>query len=397
MHVMRLLILCLCVGASLHAAETPAFRTDESKDKSLKWYELVEGQFPPPNSAHAITGELTMVDLPERRFYLRVDRNDTQDRGVFDLQVDATMLPYGAIFYHGAPAALQDIPLGTHLHGLFYLKAADDKSPPPPGPYHRTTPEIAFKRCFQLEDDFSYRVRQKQSWKIDSVNLEEKKLTATLQEKGAASGKPTNFDLLSSSLVLKGNGFGTQADFKAGQIVQLNITWATLYGPGRVLEIWLDEPSRELAVAHQLERHRNYIRERGIPGRVDAVDDEQQIVTITFFAGVDPSLFDDLKKINEEPFGWPLSKPEDDPKAPKGTIAVALPSLMTYDPVNDRKGGNILSIGKAPLEPGSSGVQIKVKCDMMLEGFRPRRLVRFYPGTWKVNALPREEQFEGRE
>ena len=34
---------------------------------------------------------------------------------------------------------------------------------------------------------------------------------------------------------------------------------------------------------------------------------------------------------------------------------------------------------------------------MLLEGFRPRRIVRFYPATWKVIALPREEQFHGRE
>jgi hypothetical protein len=33
----------------------------------------------------------------------------------------------------------------------------------------------------------------------------------------------------------------------------------------------------------------------------------------------------------------------------------------------------------------------------LLEGYRPRRIVRFYPATWKVNALPREEQLEGRE
>ena len=47
--------------------------------------------------------------------------------------------------------------------------------------------------------------------------------------------------------------------------------------------------------------------------------------------------------------------------------------------------------------PGSSGVQIKVKCDLLLEGFRPKRVVRFYPATWKVIALPHEEQFHGRE
>ena len=70
---------------------------------------------------------------------------------------------------------------------------------------------------------------------------------------------------------------------------------------------------------------------------------------------------------------------------------------MTYDPVNDRKGGNILQIGQVPVQPGSSGVQIKVKCDLLLEGYRPKRIVRFYPAPWKVNALPREEQFSGRE
>ena len=65
--------------------------------------------------------------------------------------------------------------------------------------------------------------------------------------------------------------------------------------------------------------------------------------------------------------------------------------------MNDRKGGNILDIKKIPAEPGSAGVQIKVKADMMLEGFRPRRIVRFFPATWPVIALPREEQYFGRE
>ena len=384
--------------ALLHHAETaPPFRTDASKDKSLPWFQLVDGSFPPEGSAHAISGELTRGDHLEREFYLRVDRNDSQDRGVFDLQLDGAMLPYGAIYYHNAPAALQDIPLGTHLHGLFYLKAADDKSPPPPGPYHRVTPEIAFKRCLLLEDDFSHHARQKLSWKIEAVDLAEKKLTVTPQGEGFAEGVPKQFDLLASTRVFKGNGFGALDSIEKGQTVQFNLTWATLYGPGRVLDIWLDEPSRKLATAQQLEIHRTHVRDRGLPGWIDAVDDDKQIVTITFFSGVDPLLFNDLKGINPEPFGWPLNKPEDDPNAPKGTIAVARDCLMTYDPVNDRKGGNILKTGKAPLQPGSSGVQIQVKCDLLLEGYRPRRIVRFYPATWKVVSLPREEQFNGRE
>ncbi|MCB1063622.1 MAG: hypothetical protein KDN20_11955 [Verrucomicrobiae bacterium] len=409
---MRLIFgLVLAAAATvLHAEAPPKFRTDadgpvdvkpvkkgEGDAVPLDWFQLVEGEFPPEGSAHAISGELIKVDHLERRFQLRVDRNDSQQRGFWDLPVDAGMLPYGSIYYLGAPADLRDVPLGTHLHGLFYLADPNDDTPLPVGPNNRQTPEAAFRRCFRLEDDFSLHVRQQQRWKIDKVDLATMKLTATLHEKGEAKGEPKLFDLLTSTRVYEGGGFGDLQSLKAGQSVLFNLTWVTLYGPGRITDIWLDESSHQLATAHQLERHRNHTRERGLPGWVTAVDDEAQIVTITFFGGVDPKLFDELTGIDDEPFGWPLSKPEDDPKAPKGTIAVALASLMTYDPVNDRKGGNILDIKKIPVEPGSSGVQIKVKCDMLLEGFRPRRIVRFFPATWKVEALPREEQFFGRE
>jgi hypothetical protein len=397
---LRIAIIFVCVCSTvafLTAAEPAKFRTDESQDKSLPWFRLIDGQFPPANSAHAISGELIQVDHLERRFQLRVDRDDSQGAGHLDLPLDAALLPYGAIYYHGAPAALQDIPLGTHLHGKFYLKDPNDKTPPPAGAYRRVTNDAAFTRCFQLEDDFSHYSRLQQSWKIEAVNLAEKKLTATLQANGAAIDKPKTFDLTASTGVLAKDGFGRLESLQVGQSVQFNLTWATLYGPGRILEIWLDEQSRQLATAQQLEKHRDHVRERGLPGWITAVDDEAQIVTITFFGGVDAKLFGELTGINEEPHGWPFSGREDDPKAPKGGICVARESLMTYDPVNDRKGGNILNIGKVPVEPGSSGVQVKVKCCQLLDGFRPQRIVRFYPATWKVNALPREEQFHGRE
>lgn len=410
MRSLLIVVSPVLMAASLLAEEAPKFRTDadgpvhasqdqaaKRKPGALEWYQLVEGRFPPVGSAHAISGELIQMDHLERRFLLRVDRNDSQDRGVWDLPVDGVMLHYGAIYYHGSPAALQDIPLGTHLHGLFYQRSPDDKSPPPPGAYNRKTPESDFRRCFLLEDDFSHYAKDKELWQIDSVDLSARKLVATLSRGGAALGKPKTFDLLSSTRVFQGNGFGNLESLQPGQAVLFNLTWSTLYGPGRIVDVWLDEPSRQLAAAQQLECHRNHVRERGLAGWVDAVDDEAQVVTITFFGGVDAQLFDELTLTSPEPFGWPLSKPEANPLAPKGTIAVARESLMTYDPVNDRKGGNILEIKRVPAEPGSSGVQIRVQCDMLLEGYRPRRIVRFYPATWKVVALPREEQFSGRE
>jgi hypothetical protein len=412
-HILGLCLLSLFQSSALLYAEPPKFRTDadgpvrandkrtdpknRKPDDKPDWFQLVDGEFPPEGSAHAVSGELIQVDHLERRFQIRVDRNDSQDAGYVDLPLDATMLPYGSIWYQGAPAALQDIPLGTHLYGLFYLSDPDDKTPLPDTANNRKTSEWEFRRCFRIEDDFSFHARQKQLWKIDRVDLAARKLTATLQDDGRPSGQPKIFDLLTSTRVFKANTIADLKTIQPGQTVLFNITWATLYGPGRITEVWLDEPARALAAAIQLERHRNHIRERGLPGWVNAVDDKKQIVTITFFGGVDPKLFDELKGINEEPQGWPFSAPEDNPKAPKGGIAVARECLMTYDPVNDRKGGNILEIKQVPLEPGSSGVQIRVKCGMLLEGYRPRRIVRFYPATWKVDALPREERFQGRE
>ena len=387
----------LAVAATLHAGDVPPFRTDANPDKSLKWYQLIEGKFPSADSAHAISGELIQCDHPERRFQLRVDRDDSQQVSLYDLPLEAAMLPYASIYYHGAPAALQEVPIGTHLHGQFYLEDSSDTSRPPPKPGVQRTEDWQFKRCLRLEDDFSYRARRKQAWRIDAVDLAGKKLTATLVDGGQPVGKPKTFDLMPGTRVHVDKGFGSLESIAVGQEVQFNITWATLHGPGRVLDIWVDEPSRELATALQLARHRDHVRDRGLPGWIEAVDDEKQIVTITFFDGVDPGLFNELTGIDEKPHGWPFSAVEDDPKAPKGGIAVARECLMTYEPMHDRKGGNILAIDKVPAEIGSSGVQIKVKCCMMLEGFRPGHVVRFYPATWPVNTLPKEEQFHGRE
>jgi hypothetical protein len=410
---MRLTTLALLILSALVLAGTPKFRTDadgpfdpkqtqrptgkNAPPPSPPWYQLVEGQFPPENSAHAIPGELMLVDHLERRFQIRVDRADNQDRGIWDLPLDAVMLPYGAIWYHGAPAALQDIPLGTHLHGLFYLKDPEDKTPPPPAANNRKTPEYEFRRCFLLEDDFTFQARQKQLWKIDSIDPETKKLTATLQVNGAPEGQPKIFDFTTGTRVFKGTGFADLKALEPGQTVLFNLTWVTLYGPGRITDMWLDEPSRSLASAHQMELHRNHIRERGLAGWVSAVDDEAQIVTITFFGGIDPKLFDDLGLPPLPPPPNATPKPGENPGDLRAGIAVARESLMTYDPVNDRKTGTLISTKKIPAEPGSSGVQIQVKVDMMLEGYRPKKIVRVYPGAWKVNALPKEEQYFGRE
>ena len=409
---MRFVILIFLAIHILHAeGDKPRFRTDadgaytkeelkklegKQKDSVLQWYQLVAGEFPPAGSGHAVSGELIRVDHVERRFHLRVDRDDFQDAGHLDLPVDATMLPYGSIWYHGAPAALQDIPLGTHLHGVFYHKAPDDETPPPANlhMHGRQSSEVAFTRCLRLEDDFSFRQHASQSWKIEAVDLNGMKLTALLHQGEKPFGEPMTFDLQQSTVVRQGRSVGELGALKPGQRVLFNITWATLFGPGRVLEIWLDEESRKLATTQQTRRHHDHIRERGLPGWIESVDDAAEIVTITFFDTFDPALFEDLKLIHEPTIGWPLIKEPKDPKAPKGTIAVARESLLMFDPLNDRHGGNILKTEKLPPRPGDSGVRIQVQCDILLEGFRPRRIVRFFPAAWPAKFPPMEERFQ---
>jgi hypothetical protein len=57
----------------------------------------------------------------------------------------------------------------------------------------------------------------------------------------------------------------------------------------------------------------------------------------------------------------------------------------------------VLEVKRVPVLHGSAGVELQLRLDMMLEGYRPKRVVRFYPPTWKVIALPKEEEFQGRE
>jgi hypothetical protein len=377
--VSRVLVVWLAAFGliPLAADEPAAFRTDGG-DESLPWFELVGGQFPPPGSAHAISGELIGMDHLERTFQLRVDRNDNQRRSHFDLPIAATMLPYGSLHYHGAAASIRDIPIGTHLHGLFYVKAADDDSQPPAIFHNRVSTEADFNRCFRLEDDFSYRSRRNELWEIKDVDLEGMKLEARLTGENVENAEPQTFDLLASTTVWKANGFGNLDDLGPGQRVLLNRTWATLYGPGRITDLWIDETSRRLARERQLRKHLDHIRQRGLPGWVDEVDNQNRIVTITLFDNVAGQLIEELH--------------ENDIAG----VAVARESLMTYDPVNDRKRGKVLEVREVDRAPGSSGVQLRVQPDLLLEGYRPGRIVRVYPSAWKVISLPREEEFFGR-
>ncbi|WP_425618281.1 hypothetical protein NA78x_001984 [Anatilimnocola sp. NA78] len=374
--LLSLLILCCVVVSPASAQNAPAFRTDGG-DEKLPWFQLKPGEFPPLGSAHYIAGELIAVDHVNRTGVLRPDRTDAQRRGDWDLPHAFTMLPFGSLRYHGAPAELKDIPLGTHLHGYFYLEEPKPRDPKakPPANQPRISLEAPFNRCLQLEDDFSYCTRLQREWKVEAYDRD----LGTLQLLGTTAGKPdakaTLFQIGPSTRLLKGPGFAMTKDLVRGQSLLTNLTVCTLKGPGRCQEIWLDAGSRELASLQQLMVHRQFQREHGLAGWIEEVDNPNSIVTVHLFAGFDPKLLDAF--------------------VPNDTVtaAVAEENLRTWDQINDRKSGPLVAIDKSePKLAGQSGYRVKFKPGLLLEGFRPQRVIRIWPSAWKVDDLPREER-----
>lgn len=359
-----LLVASFGLGHIAVASAEAAYRTDSGGNDKLSWLQLQPGEFPPEDAAHYLSGELIGIDHINRTGILRQDRSDAIRRGDWDQPLPFVILPYGSLRYHGAPAELRDIPIGTHLHGLFFWDAKAGKDN-----------KGAFKHVLRLEDDFSFLSRQQRTWRVESVDLEKGILSVT---GGVANSldtaKPTAFQINAATRVWKDRGIGKLADIAPGQSVLINLTVCTLKGPGRCTDIWLNDESRDVALAQQVEVHRQYQREHGLAGWIDEVDNKEGTVTATLFGGFDSALAAEFK-VKESV-----------------QAAVAEDSLRTYDQINDRIGGSILAIDNVPPTSGSSGIRIKFKPGNLLEGFRPKRIIRLFAGRWKVDDLPREEQ-----
>jgi hypothetical protein len=333
-------------------------------DDPPAWAPVKPGEFPAAGAAREIAGELIGVDPVDRKGTLRVDRNDSQRTDDYDAALPFTQLPYAKTMFHGSYAELRDVPIGTHLHGLFLVQDGPAKNQKP-----------VFNRVLQLEDDFSRSARLKKSWRVDAVEPDKGRLTVTgVAEDGAADAKPTLFQVGPATRVWKGKGYGELKDLAAGQKVLLNLTVCTLKGPGRCTDVWLDDESRAAAAQKQLEVHKLWQREHGAGCWVEAVDNQAGTVTVTLFDAADPNLLKDFR-VKEQV-----------------AAAVAEESLRTYDQNNDVRRGPILEVKSVPPVPGSSGVQIVFKPNPLLEGYRPKRFLRLFAGGWRVDDLPREER-----
>jgi hypothetical protein len=357
------------------------------------------GKFPDASAGRQLLGELLDVDPINRRGLLRPGGDLAPDRYSRFLGQPFALLPYGMVYYHGAPAELKDVPLGTVLHGVFFQPPEGDNSVPRPQPKdtvekQRAAYFVPETHALLLEDDVSFYRRHGQAWKVTAVETNEMDgrqflVVASVGQPvpGGLSGEQ-KFCIDKSTRVWKGNQFAGLGDIEPGQTVQVNLTWDPNWGYGKfhVLDLWLDQQAIDVAAEQQRQTHLRYQRYHWLPGWIDKVTYDPTrpngagTVYVTLFGGLDPSLYEEITG------------------ARSAQVAIAEPTLRTWRKDQDGQGGQVLEVNKLPNPPlGSSGIQIRVQVRQMLEGFRAGGIVRVGTSSFPAGVIPPEERVNGLE
>ena len=373
-HLRSVCLLITCLFAGLAMAQSKSDHVPKS------------GEFPPPDSGHYLSGELVMLDPVNRRGALRIDGNEPHDRYHAGPLHSFALLPYAMCWLNGAPAELRDIPIGTHVHGYFFVPPVGEEKTIPPLPKGMEKYEIKYNHGISIEDDFSFYQRRGQAWKVASLDVTKGKLNVVPTGKSAKDGinKPYTFDIDSVTRVWKKRTLVELKDITPDTSVQFNLAWSQGWRDKEftVSDLWLDDESRQFATELQRRRHVRYQRQRWLPGWVDAVENFDfggGIVTLTLFGGMDASLYNDLKTTQEKGFG----------------VAAAEKSLRTWFHRADKKIGQVLEWKEMPNPPlGSSGVQVRLKFTELLDGYRPGHIVRVKCHDWIFVTMPPEERMK---
>ncbi|MEY4775574.1 MAG: hypothetical protein RL759_87 [Verrucomicrobiota bacterium] len=397
-------VLGLLGVSDLAADEAPGTKNQE---RVAEVYRPEAGKFPPLEKAKAYDGQLMFVDHANRRGSLRVTGGELLHNTA---PQPFAMLPYGMVRYHGAPADLRDVPLGTMMHGLFYLPP-DPKLSAVPVVAKATVTQPAENHAILLEDEPSFCLREGKVWKLKDVTIKGGKqglIVAHREPTAGGEGKEVErqMSIDASTRFWRGREQLGLADLIAeglwpadgkkslgGQVVHLGITWKPdghwerrVGNRLHISDIWLDETAMQRATQQQVEVHRELVRCRWMPAYVDAVEYGKfgsATVTATLFGGMDPSLYADFKKgINGQ-----VAASEANLKHQYGRVRHSL--VVNSGPILDV----IKQDKEIPL--GSSGIQIRMQVGQIIEGIRPGRIVRIRPINWPDDAVPREEYTEG--
>lgn len=407
-------LVCSFVVSAIAADPDAGVQNNEpgtkNQEQNSEIFRPEAGKFPPLDKAHSYRGELVFLDHANRRGSVRV-----QGTGMFfrnDPQPFA-MLPYGIVRYHGAPADLRDIPLGTVLHVRAFLPPDPRTSSVPVLPvnnkdvdanhYRGTGTAPAENHAILVEDEPSHCLREGKVWKLREVSIQNHQgmIVASLEPKegGAAGASEEKMTFDAATRIWRGREcLGIQdliaenawpAEGKKSldnQSVLLGITWKPtpdgVFTRFHISDIWLDDAAIQRAALHQTEVHKAFIRSRWMPAWIDTVEYGKfgrATVTATLFGGMDASLYADFTK--------------DIPAMINAVTDTLKHTHGAYGPAHIASQGSILDVISVPGDPplGSSGIQIRFETDLIIEGIRPGRTVRVRPASWPVVNVPREE------
>jgi hypothetical protein len=395
-HLSAFLLILAAVSAS----------AAESKEKPFR---PKVGEFPPLEKAHSYKGELTFVDHANRRGSMRIDGDG---RFRFAAPSPFALLPYGLVRYHGSPADLRDIPLGTVMHAKAFLPPDPKISSVPVLPldnrkkkygYAGTGVAPAENHIFLFEDEPSYCKRLGLVWKLKKINLNEDQgiITARRESKsGNGDVHEETFSIDTATRFWRGRERLGIADLmnekiwpKNGkkdlndQTVFIGITWKPT--PGGVFkrfhlsDVWLDELAMQRATRIQNETHKAFVKSRWIPGWVDKVEYGKfgrAKVTVTLFGGMDDALYTDFKKGQKAMLASSENNLKHWAGGTAGTAQMASKGILLE-----------VSKTKKRVPLGSSGIQVSLETNLVTEGFRPGKVIRIRPESWPLLEVPREE------
>jgi hypothetical protein len=362
------------------------------------------GTFPQPGAGIELAGELVVVDHVNRRFGLRLDGDFNKYRYFNDAKLKATLLPYGEVWYHGAPADLADIPLGTRLQGRFLLPPKDAPPRQLPSDQEKAFPPPLHDRALVVEDGFSHERRRGRAFRIDKLEIKPDDISygdlKAAIERGTivltqvkASGQPLDgppdtpkdaaYTVDFSTRVWKDGRPGTLADLAVGQVVQANLGWAPEWGNRQFhcLDIWIDEASCQVAIEQQRRLQLRRMRHYRLPAWIEKVEyepDGSGLLTLTYFAGMDRQLYDEIQ--TQDPYRR-LYRADDRMRIIGGSQG------------DNGAGSHVLKVHVDPAPPpGSSGItqEVRVGGGNHEEGLRPGRFIRVSHRSWPGGILPPE-------
>jgi hypothetical protein len=346
-----LLLLC-----ALGAFPVPVLEAANINDGVAKYVNAPRA-FPTWDSAKPIDGSLIEVDVIHRTAVVRED-----DSG----RLHAVAMPAnGVVSRLGVWSDLRHVPLGTH--GRWYL-LADKRG--------------ALTQLGAFHDDATVSARDRIRFRVEAVDAGSGTITVQPMkgDQPAAGSDRIAFKTDQYTRFRTGDTEAKLADIAVGEMLTVNRS-----GDGsahRAAEVWIGADAQARAAEAQRKAHFEFLKIRGLPAWVEAIDGRNLVLTPFAAAPAELSAMMGLAGID----------PDEWAKGGRGTAGtvVANQELRSYNPPVDREWGRW--VAWQPVDTngiGHGGHRWTVTVNHLLEGFRPGEVVRvFARDNWKVDDMP---------